>query len=225
MLKLNSCKTCSKAFKEDPNWLGQCPDCAQICWLTPVEWTPTDTTFRRQRPAHVHPRDWVLDPNNGLVAVAGAPPDSAPVEYPGHCWEWQPGQHHAPQASPALFESPLAPEMHWATRGKSGRQVPAYYLFIGEPPEGLRQPEADHYCCNRRCINPLHISWVSKDENTRRNQVRARYAALRRSLQEERITCPRCQGTGQFDYRLRCTLCTGATTVTKELAMIGGFVE
>lgn len=166
---LHTCSTCSKTFHGyEPNWLGQCQDCGYVCRLVPFGWTAVDTSFRRQRPAHVHPRDWVLDPENGFVKKDGAT----------GCWNWQPGQHHAPQASPALFESRLAPEMHWAVRGKTARQVPAYYLMLDAPPEGMRQPEADHLCCNRRCINPEHIEWVSKDENTRRNAIRERYSRL-----------------------------------------------
>ena len=175
-----TCSTCSKTIQnEEPNWLGQCESCSALCRLVPYGWTQVDTSFRRQRPAHVHPRVWVLDPANGLLKIRPEPEQGAdrnPLNYPESCWEWQPGQHHAPQASPALFESPMAPEMNWAVVGKRARQVPAYYLFLPAPPKTMLEPEADHLCCNRRCVNPGHIEWVTKSENTRRNAIRERYS-------------------------------------------------
>lgn len=170
---LRTCSTCSKSFREEPNWAGQCPSCSQLCLLLPYGWTMIDSSVRKQRPANVHPREWVRDERNGLIKVEDG------------CWNWQPGQHHAPQASPALFDSPLAPEMHWAVAGRSGRQVPAYYIFLNAPPASLKQPEADHLCCNRRCVNPDHIEWTSKDENTRRNHIRERYSRLWQKLGQE----------------------------------------
>ena len=172
---LASCSTCKRTLSpQNRNALGMCQSCVALCELVPEGWTNKETTFRKQRPDSVHPKDWLLDPANGYI--------DRDVR---DCWNWLPGQHHAPQASPSLFTSPLAPEMAWAVRGRAGRQVPAYYLFLRPPPEGMREPEADHLCCNRRCVNPDHIEWTSKAENTRRNAVRAAFSELRAGLQAE----------------------------------------
>ena len=215
--QLHMCSTCSKSFTEEPSWMGQCKDCAGLCTLVPFGWTMIDTSFRRQRPANVHPRNWVMDPDNGLVKV-----DELTM-----CWNWQPGQHHGPQASPALFESVLAPNMHWAVKGKRARQVPAYYLFLNAPPDGMREPEADHYCCNRRCINPDHIGWVTKTENTRRNAIRERFSKRWQVLRDERAECPKCKGagigaaySGRYGFS-PCPTCEGTGKISKENELKG----
>ena len=177
MLKLYTCSTCRRTIRQEPNNpVGQCPECEQLCFLVPPGWENKDTTIRMQRPVSINPKEWVLNPANKYIERV---PDT---EERTGCWNWLPGAHHAPQASPSLFESPLAPEMHWAVKNRAGRQVPAYYLFMLAPPSGLSQPEADHLCCNRRCVNPHHIEWTSKTENTRRNAIRDRYARIKEQL-------------------------------------------
>jgi hypothetical protein len=47
-------------------------------------------------------------------------------------------------------------------------------LFNGPFPRGL---EADHLCRNRRCVNPAHIEPVTHQENMRRGNGGAHFAA------------------------------------------------
>ena len=187
-LKLYTCSTCRRTIKHQPdNREGQCPECEHICFMVPAGWENRDTTIRMQRPVSIHPKEWVLNPLNKYIQIL---PDKEDDSFTG-CWNWLPGAHHAPQASPSLFESPLAPEMHWAVKSRAGRQVPAYYLFMDAPDPKLLQPEADHLCCNRRCVNPDHIEWTSKAENTRRNTIRDKYARIREKLVAEAEHTPK----------------------------------
>lgn len=58
------------------------------------------------------------------------------------------------------------------------------WAMYGPPPASIRHPEAMHLCNNQRCLNPLHIVWGEKAENTHRDQSAALQAGVRRRLDQ-----------------------------------------
>lgn len=103
--------------------------------------------------------------------------------------------------------------------------VATYRLAIGPVPDGL---ELDHLCCNRMCVNPLHLEPVTKAENARR-AVALRYPDFQRGStalvaarrrQGPRTHCKngheltpentRREATGRGGFTLRCLECARA---------------
>ena len=76
------------------------------------------------------------------------------------CWEWT-GKTHTHGygiIAACVVTTGIAPKELRAHRV-------SYEKYIGPIPDGMI---LDHLCCNRRCINPLHLEPVTNRENLRR---------------------------------------------------------
>jgi hypothetical protein len=58
-----------------------------------------------------------------------------------------------------------------------GRYIQAHHALKGRPPVGF---ETDHLCKQRDCVRPLHLEFVTRQENLRRrDEDQASYRAER----------------------------------------------
>lgn len=80
----------------------------------------------------------------------------------------------------------------------------AYELEVGPIPEGL---QLDHLCRNRACVRPDHLEPVTQQENIRRGQGGACWAAKTHCLQGHPYSG---ENLVRIDGRRRCRTCMRA---------------
>lgn len=85
---------------------------------------------------------------------------------PDQCWEWTGAKHRGyGQFTLSWWKRE---DGEWRCQTVRAHRF-AFSIFKGPIPEGLT---VEHECRNRSCVNPLHLSLLSRGENARRGNQR-----------------------------------------------------